>query len=140
MRDRKHAEMIRAYIDRFALENYQTEVPYNYYGSRGFVDLVVIGKKVKLVEFKTRLDDIGEIIRQVKNQRTSLEAELANGFKAFAFTTAQKRASGSKRARREAMLDASARALISTHVRCACMQKEMKDRNIHTFLIRIIGT
>ncbi|PIU16313.1 V-type ATP synthase subunit D [bacterium (Candidatus Gribaldobacteria) CG08_land_8_20_14_0_20_39_15] len=29
-----------------------------------------------------------EIIRQVKNQRTSLEAELANGFKAFAFTTA----------------------------------------------------
>ncbi len=86
IKDEKHAKMITEYIkfiklkrEEFGLEEweFETEVPYNYYGDRGYVDLIVIEKnkfdfgyhKKYLFEFKTEIRDVGEMLRQFKRMK-----------------------------------------------------------------------
>jgi len=71
MSDKKHAELINFYIEKVKARGgkYWVEEPYNYYGTRGFVDLVVKYSEnpfLNLYEFETKLDDVGRIIRKVK--------------------------------------------------------------------------
>lgn len=69
-RDQEHAELIEEFLQLEEWQNpeeYKIEEPYNYYGERGFIDLLIIMKGTYyLFEFKTELRDIGETIRQVK--------------------------------------------------------------------------
>lgn len=91
-RDYKHADIVKACINKYKLifssfkelnegrfdliedrfnEMYafECEAPYNYYGERGSVDLVVYRYKTLprlfLHEVKTQLFDIGELLRQI---------------------------------------------------------------------------
>lgn len=78
VKDEKHADMINAYIEMHekysgsAIRvNFEYEVPFNYYGNRGWVDLVQHQSNdiTMLIEFKTKLLDIGETLRQYKNMK-----------------------------------------------------------------------
>lgn len=92
MSDKKHAELLSKFMDwkkkyykkgktkgKKKIVKCLTEVPYNYYGDRGFVDLVfrtrneyddgMFLRYITLYELKTDLDDIGRAIRQVKKQK-----------------------------------------------------------------------
>lgn len=73
MRDHKHAAMIRHWLslNGQSAQKYEVEVPYNYYGSRGFIDLVMHfkGGTHHIIEFKTKIEDFGATIRQIKQAR-----------------------------------------------------------------------
>lgn len=99
MRDKKHAEMMRAYVEwyrnTYKVEDthdveVEIEVPFNWYGERGFVDLLakrtipvyapfvgrnpeikIIGKDCfyDICELKTRIEDLGETIRQIRRAK-----------------------------------------------------------------------
>ncbi len=51
---------------------FDTEVPYNHYGDRGFIDLLITTKRrgkierKHMIEFKTEIRDLGEMLRQFK--------------------------------------------------------------------------
>lgn len=77
-KDEEHKNMINGYIkiyrdmDRFEL--YETEYKFNYYGDRGYIDLLAVTKDdydgtkgVYVYEFKTDIVGVGDMIRQVKN-------------------------------------------------------------------------
>lgn len=71
MKDQKHAEMIKSWIKRMRYVEtrmpFELEVPYNFFGERGFIDLVVrVGNYELLFEFKTQIDDLGKTLRQFK--------------------------------------------------------------------------
>jgi len=76
MKDEGHAEMIRSWIGRMRYVErkipFELEVPYNFFGERGFIDLVVRAENHELLfEFKTQIDDLGKTIRQFKRMTTS---------------------------------------------------------------------
>lgn len=75
MSDKKHRLLMTRFIATCLPKDtvIDTEVPYNHYGIRGFVDIVSTKSFDKynfhqLYELKTNLNDVGEAIRQVKKQ------------------------------------------------------------------------
>jgi len=71
MNDKRHRELVNSFLGYVKKRNlkYDVEQPYNWYGSRGIVDVVVYDKNgYNLVECKPRLDDVGGAIRQVNKQ------------------------------------------------------------------------
>lgn len=75
--DARHATLMQAYIKDMQAKGYTlvgVEVPYNYYGQRGFIDVVLRrttpqGEEWLVSEIKSTLLDIGEAIRQVNRAR-----------------------------------------------------------------------
>ena len=77
--DRKHAILMREYIENCEQNNFEIvscETPYNHYGERGFIDLILRKSnnhsKIcywKLCEFKPMLFDLGETIRQIHRSK-----------------------------------------------------------------------
>ena len=104
-KDNKHAEIMNYIVKNLRYtkgfpENSQSievESPYNYYGDRGFVDIVVYSKNtilkrdnitekffhydsLTLWEIKTELNDIGELLRQINRaQKYFLKARQIIG-------------------------------------------------------------
>jgi len=64
MKDEKHSKLLRRIIIDFPFDA-KTEEPYNYYGERGFIDLVFLNKKI-VIELKATMEDFGESLRQIK--------------------------------------------------------------------------
>jgi len=67
--DKEHAEFMNQFISEYKEKGYNVEheVPYNWYGDRGFIDIVLCkGNKLIICELKPQLTDIGETIRQVR--------------------------------------------------------------------------
>ncbi len=74
--DSEHATLIEAYINASRKKGFELvgcEVPYNYYGNRGFIDVILkrTDNQTRTVhwlicEMKTKLCDVGGTIRQVK--------------------------------------------------------------------------
>lgn len=77
IKDKQHAKMVTELISLFKIRfgkdaDVKVEVPYNWYGSRGVIDIVVDVRKTKqvfLYEVKPTIEDIGGAIRQVTNQQ-----------------------------------------------------------------------
>lgn len=81
-KDSKHAELVQEFKQYWKEKTEDSkeilselEVPYNYYGERGFIDLKIEEfqnnklEKCMLFEMKTSLQDIGETTRQFKRMR-----------------------------------------------------------------------
>lgn len=67
LKDKKHAEMIQSWVRNHPNSSYKFEVPFNYFGERGFVDL--ISDEVNLYSFKTEIVDLGETLRQFNRMK-----------------------------------------------------------------------
>lgn len=102
-KDKIHAKMINEYIKfekniaislKFKSPIFYIEKPYNYFGTRGYIDLIEINydfpdfikefmirtnKEVifdySLIEFKNKIEDIGEMFRQCNNAITYFEED-----------------------------------------------------------------
>lgn len=86
MKDQKHAEMVKSWVKPYIVAKipFEMEVPYNFFGERGFVDLVVHGNHYELLyEFKTQIDDLGETIRQFKRMATFYPKCSRSSFKPY---------------------------------------------------------
>ena len=74
MYDDAHVIMIKNYLKVFDSPHikYETEVPFNYYGTRGFVDLVEYPANplapLDIHEFETQILCLNELIRDVKSR------------------------------------------------------------------------
>jgi len=72
---KKQRDKDEKYIPSSRKLKFQTEVPYNHYGDRGFIDLIMTtmrqGKieRKHMIEFKTEIRDLGEMLRQYKRMR-----------------------------------------------------------------------
>ncbi len=74
IKDKKHANLMKLFIKQYGWFTHQkgvkTDVEYifNYYGDRGSIDLINFYKSniIEIYEFKTQIEDIGEVIRQLK--------------------------------------------------------------------------
>lgn len=88
-KDEKHKNMINGFIGRFDPSKYkifETEYKFNYYGDRGYIDLLVVdeindsgfSRWVNIYEFKTQILDVGDTIRQVKNYAKNIRREFKN--------------------------------------------------------------
>src|SRR3989338_5425730 len=86
--DTKHREIVNFIVKKFK-NNPKTkfidiEVPFNDYGNRGVVDILVKYRKrifnitLKIIEVKTNLRNFGESIRQLKNAKAYFEKENKN--------------------------------------------------------------
>jgi hypothetical protein len=70
--DKEHAEFMNSFIAEYKMRGWgeEHEVPYNWYGQRGWIDALLHKGDVLLVcELKPRLGNVGEAIRQVKQAR-----------------------------------------------------------------------
>ncbi len=72
-KDEEHKNMIKCFIEYNYSSGYklfETEYKFNYYGDRGYIDLLTVDKNdppwVSIYEFKTDILDVGDTIRQVK--------------------------------------------------------------------------
>ena len=89
LHDRAHAILMEQYIEamRPRFEKVGVEVPYEHYGNRGFIDVVLKrsgddGREHwKVCELKPRLTDLGETIRQVKQAQRYFELARRDLFK-----------------------------------------------------------
>ncbi len=69
IQDKAHREMMSEFVKDKKKEGYEaeTEVPYNFYGRSGFIDVILKERnKLFVCELKPRLFNVGEAIRQVK--------------------------------------------------------------------------
>ena len=73
--DKKHRELMTKYIEHIENVNkvhfpdmkFEVEKPYNFYGSRGFIDvLFTTGMTTSICEIKPVLFNLGEAIRQLR--------------------------------------------------------------------------
>ena len=85
--DEKHRNLLNKYIKHteslmiYGSEkntSIEVEYPYNYYGDRGFIDVLVIRNlgdilnSIRICEVKPDLDNLGEAIRQLRKAKNAL--------------------------------------------------------------------
>lgn len=90
-KDYKHSKMISYFLkEKKELDaqnkekrKYQTEVHYNHYGTRGYIDVIEQEKTKRnpnkfflwIYEMKTTIDDLGQMIRQLKTAQEVIEKD-----------------------------------------------------------------
>ena len=79
-KDEEHKNMIKCFIECNYSSDYklfETEYKFNYYGDRGYIDLLTVDKNdppwVSIYEFKTGILDVGDTIRQVKKYAQNIK-------------------------------------------------------------------
>ena len=80
IRDEKHATIVQDFVKRFMTKKWTVvgyEIPYNYFGNRGFID-VLLKKQFQresqfiVAEIKTEIVDVGATLRQIEKSRQFL--------------------------------------------------------------------
>lgn len=88
--DRKHRELMTKYIEHiensykehFPNMKFDVEKPYNFYGSRGFIDvLFTTGMTTSICEVKPVLNNLGETIRQLRKAHNAILKNAITDFK-----------------------------------------------------------
>lgn len=79
-KDEEHKNMIIGFIKNMNISDYntfETEYKFNYYGDRGYIDLLTVSNDVNewidIYEFKTAIIDVGDTIRQVKKYAKNIK-------------------------------------------------------------------
>jgi len=89
--DRKHRELMTKYIEYIEQSNkeyfpdikFEIEKPYNYYGSRGFIDVLFSAgeRTTSICEVKPVLYNLGEALRQLRRAHDAILNNVITDFK-----------------------------------------------------------
>lgn len=67
--DKDHAKFMKGFVAEYKAQGWseEHEVPYNWYGQRGWIDVLLHkGNTLLVCELKPKLENVGETIRQIK--------------------------------------------------------------------------